>query len=47
MIDIQERRNIFDVIMIDYLFLNNVKENLESLEKEREKLEMDEYSSNI
>lgn len=33
--------------MIDYLFLNNVKENLESLEKEREKLEMDEYSSNI
>lgn len=33
--------------MIDYLFLNNVKENLESLEKEREKLEMDEYSSNL
>lgn len=33
--------------MIDYLFLNNVKENLESLEKEREKSEMDEYSSNI
>lgn len=33
--------------MIDYLFLNNVKENLESLEKEREKLEMDEYGSNI
>lgn len=33
--------------MIDYLFLNNIKENLESLEKEREKLEMDEYSSNI
>lgn len=33
--------------MIDYLFLNNVKENLESLEKEREKSEMDEYSSNL
>lgn len=33
--------------MIDYLFLNNVKENLESLEKEREKSEMDEYSSDL
>lgn len=46
-IDTQERRNIFDAIMTDYPSPNNVKENSESSEKEREKSEMDEYSSDI
>ncbi|XP_061165328.1 uncharacterized protein LOC133174264 [Saccostrea echinata] len=45
MIDTQERRNIFDMIMTDYPSPNNIKGQKESSEKHEEKAESDKSSS--